>query len=249
VANARILAIEIEEIPVEAHNSIGKIERYYGLLKRAFKIITADLGISLAPEYVLQIAVKAVNDTAGHDGLIPTFLIFGIYPRLSPSSPPSPSLIIRANAMRKTMAEVRKLKARRQMTDALFQRNGPSVAKVKQLLLQSKVRVWRESGGWIGPHRLLAYADNDNACIIEINSKSIIFRITIVKPYHRNEHIMKPPSRTVVHEGPDDDDNQNKNYTPKPEIPQPRRRGRPLESKNKPKDVPSAHITQKKWII
>jgi hypothetical protein len=147
VANARILAIEIEEVPIEAHNSIGKIERYHGPLKRAFEVITADLGTSLAPEYVLQMAVKAVNDTAGHDGLVPTLLMFGTYSRFSPSSPPLPSLIVRANAVRKAMAKVRKLKARRQMTDALSQRNGPSVAEVKQLPLQNEVRVWRESGG------------------------------------------------------------------------------------------------------
>jgi hypothetical protein len=53
VANARILAIEIEKVPIEAHNSIGKIERYHGPLKRAFEVITANLGTSLAPEYVL----------------------------------------------------------------------------------------------------------------------------------------------------------------------------------------------------
>jgi hypothetical protein len=111
--------------------------------------------------------------------------------------------------------------------------------------LQSKIRVWRKSGSWIGPYRLLAYADNSNACIVEINGKPVTFRITIVKPYHRDEHTMEPPPRTVVHKGPNDDDNQNKNYIPEPETPQPRRRGRFLGSKNKPKDVPSAYMTQK----
>jgi hypothetical protein len=147
VANARILAIEVEEVLIKAHNSIGKIERYHGPLKRAFEVITANLGISLAPEYVLQMAVKAVNDTAGHDGLVPIFLVFGTYSRLLSSSPSLLSLTVRANVVRKAMAEVRKLKARRQVTDALSQRNGPSVAEIKQLPLQNKVRVWRESGG------------------------------------------------------------------------------------------------------
>jgi hypothetical protein len=147
VANARILAIEIEEVPVKAHNSIGKIEQYHSSLKRAFEVITANLGISLAPEYVLQMAVKAVNDTAGHDGFVPTVLMFETYPRLSSSLLPLPSLIIRANAVRKAMAEIRKLKARRQITDAFSQRNGSFVAKVKQLPLQNEVRIWRESGG------------------------------------------------------------------------------------------------------
>jgi hypothetical protein len=147
VANARILAIEIEEVPIKAYNSISKIKQYHGPLKRAFEVITADLGISLAPEYVLQMAVKTVNDTAGHDSLIPTFLIFETYSRLSPSSPSLLSLIVRANAIRKTMTEIRKLKAKRQVTDAFSQRNGPFVAEVKQLPLQNEVRIWRESGG------------------------------------------------------------------------------------------------------
>jgi hypothetical protein len=246
VSNARILAIEVEEVPVEAYTSIGKIERYHGPLKRAFEVIIANLGTSLAPEYVLQMAVKAVNDTAGHDGFIPTFLMFETYPRLSPLLPLLPSLIVRANAVRKAMAEVRKPKARRQITDALFQRNGPSVAEVKQLPLQNKIRVWRESGSWTGSYRLLVHADDGNACIIKINGKPIIFRITVVKPYYRDEHIIKPPPRTVVHKSPNDDDNQDKNYTPKPETPQPRRRGRLFKSKNKLKNVPSAYITQKK---
>jgi hypothetical protein len=33
------MAIKIKEVPIEAHNSIGKVERYYTLLRRAYKII------------------------------------------------------------------------------------------------------------------------------------------------------------------------------------------------------------------
>jgi hypothetical protein len=76
VANARIMAIEIEEVPVEAHNSIGKIERYHGPLKRAFEIISANLGNTITPDHVLQMTVKAVNDTTGPDGLVPTLLVW-----------------------------------------------------------------------------------------------------------------------------------------------------------------------------
>jgi hypothetical protein len=32
---------------------------------------------------MLQLAVKAVNDTASPNGLVPTLLVFGAYPRLS----------------------------------------------------------------------------------------------------------------------------------------------------------------------
>jgi hypothetical protein len=109
--NAKIMAIKIEEIPVEAYYSIGKIEKYHALVKRAFEVITADLGNIITPEHVLQMAVKAVNNTAGPNGLVPTLLVFGIFPRISHELPPSSSITARGEAMRKAMAEVHKLKA------------------------------------------------------------------------------------------------------------------------------------------
>jgi hypothetical protein len=135
VGNARILAIEIKEIPVKAHYSIGRIKKYHGPIRRAFEIITANLGNDITPDNALQMAVKAVNDTAGPNGFVPTFLVFETYPRLSPSLPPSPSIIARAAAVRKAMAEVRKLKAERQVAEAFATRNGPNVAEVAQLPL------------------------------------------------------------------------------------------------------------------
>ncbi|KAF1828074.1 hypothetical protein BDW02DRAFT_538695, partial [Decorospora gaudefroyi] len=41
--NATSLAIEVKEVPVEAHNSIGKVERYHAVIRRAFDIITCEL--------------------------------------------------------------------------------------------------------------------------------------------------------------------------------------------------------------
>jgi hypothetical protein len=38
-------------------------------------------------------AVKAVNDTAGPNGLVPTLLVYGAYPRISNLGPPTPSII------------------------------------------------------------------------------------------------------------------------------------------------------------
>ena len=41
-------------------------------------------------------AVKAVNNTAGPDGLVPTLLVYGAYLRISNLDPPAPSIIERA---------------------------------------------------------------------------------------------------------------------------------------------------------
>ena len=64
-------------------------------------------------------AVKAVNDTAGPDGLVPTLLVFGAYPRMVATDPPAPSISQRASAIRKAMDEVIKLRAKMQVNNAL----------------------------------------------------------------------------------------------------------------------------------
>ena len=73
------MAIEVKEVPVKAHNSVGKVEWYYMLLCCAYKIISSELK-GASEELTLQIAVKAVNDSAGPNGLIPILLVFSAYP-------------------------------------------------------------------------------------------------------------------------------------------------------------------------
>ena len=41
-------------------------------------------------------AVKAVNNTASLDGLVPTLLVYGAYPRISNLDPPALSIIEQA---------------------------------------------------------------------------------------------------------------------------------------------------------
>jgi hypothetical protein len=100
------MAIEVKKVPVEAYNSIGKVKRYHAPIRRAFDVITADLSKEVSAENALQMAVKTVNNTAGPNGLVLTLLVFGTYFRLSFTSTPTPSIIARAKAVRKAMAEV-----------------------------------------------------------------------------------------------------------------------------------------------
>jgi hypothetical protein len=57
-------------------------------------------------------AIKAVNDTAGPDGLVPTLLVYGAYPQISNLDPPAPSVTDRAAVIQKAMAEIVKLRAK-----------------------------------------------------------------------------------------------------------------------------------------
>ena len=40
-------------------------------------------------------AIKAVNNTAGPNGLVPTLLVYGAYLRIGKLDPPTPSIIDR----------------------------------------------------------------------------------------------------------------------------------------------------------
>jgi hypothetical protein len=96
---------------------------------------------------ILQMAVKAINNLAGPDGIVPILLVFGAYPRLTKIDPPSPSVTKRAEAIRAATKEVRRLYVERQVKDALAMRNGPDTKNTLDLPLQSDVRVWREKEG------------------------------------------------------------------------------------------------------
>ncbi|KDN64951.1 putative conserved hypothetical protein [Colletotrichum sublineola] len=173
------LSIDVKEMPIEAHNSIGKVERYHSPLRRAYKILR-DEGI--AAEVALQLAVKAINDTAGPDGFVPTLLVFGAYPRVCDSPPPSATIARRAEAVRKAMEGVRQIHAKRQVNEASTTRNGPNATDTVALPLQSMVRVWHEKDGWQGPFRHIA--SNGTECTVNLPHGPRTFRSTVVKPYH-----------------------------------------------------------------
>jgi len=57
-------------------------------------------------------AIKAVNDTAGPNRLVPTFLVYGAYPRISNLGPPTLFITEWAAAIRKVIAKIAKLRAK-----------------------------------------------------------------------------------------------------------------------------------------
>jgi hypothetical protein len=57
-------------------------------------------------------AVKAINDTASSNGLIPTLLVYGAYLRISNLDPPTLFITEWVAVIRKVMAEIVKLWAK-----------------------------------------------------------------------------------------------------------------------------------------
>ena len=258
------LAIQVKEVPVEAHNSVGKVERYHAPLRRAYDILAAELEGMLSPENILQMAVKAVNDSAGPNGLVPTLLVFGAYPRIVEDSPPSPNMAIRAEAIRKATRELRQMQAKRQMNDALAMRNGPDISAIHALPLQSDVRVFREGHGWTGPFKLLSI--DGEKCILDMPSGPTAFRSVVVRPFLTDKDAAEEVEDSIVvdmtplitgHEpesnepqpqGSNEDDEPlpPQRRQPRQILIQKRTKGRPKGSKNK---EPKGSIAKRRKAI
>ena len=90
---------------------------------------------------------KAVNDTAGPDGIVLTLLVFGAYPRITQWDTLAASIAARAKAIEQAMEAVRQCYTARKVTEALRIRNRPRTSHLADLPVNSDVLVWREGKG------------------------------------------------------------------------------------------------------
>jgi hypothetical protein len=86
------------------------VKRYYSPLYYIYYIIIAEL-LDINKDIALQMAFKAINDSIGPNGLIPTLLVFRAYLYIVKSDTPNPIVVKRAAALKKAIEEVKKLKA------------------------------------------------------------------------------------------------------------------------------------------
>ena len=84
-------------------------------------------------------AVKAVNDTAGPDGLILILLVYRAYLRISNLNSFAPFIIDRAVVIRKVIAEIIKLRAKQTVNKALYYRNRLDTTLIHNFLFNSEV--------------------------------------------------------------------------------------------------------------
>ena len=88
------------------------------------------------------------------------------------------------------MDEVRKLRVKRQVNNALYTRNGPKVDAVYNLLLNSLVLIWREGNAgkissWTGLYNLLSI--NGETYVVNQPSGYTSFRSIAVKLFYTEE--------------------------------------------------------------
>ena len=98
-------------------------------------------GCVLNKKIILQMTVKAINNIASPNGLVPTLLVFRAYSHMSKFDSPTPTITQHATIIKNTMKKVQKIRAEKQVADVLNQRNRPEpiVSIIYDLLLDLSV--------------------------------------------------------------------------------------------------------------
>jgi hypothetical protein len=178
------MTIIIKAIFVEAHWSIDVVKRYHAELRRAYQMIFDDLE-TVSKKIVLQMIVKAINDTVDFDELMLTLLMFGTYLRMHVMNSSISSIIQRIIAIEKAMIEIRKIRVERQIVDALIIRKSSIIISIHDLFLNSDVLVWRDNlnqrDKWTESFKLLDI--DDETCKIVLSSESTDFRSIVIKSF------------------------------------------------------------------
>lgn len=157
------------------------VERYHTPLRRAYKIIRAEIPNSSKGE-VLQYAVRSINDSVGPDRLVPTLLVYGSLPRLGlPTDKPAPGTYERAVAVRKASEQMSRYFAQRQLKDALYSRNGPYVLDIHKTPLCGKVIVYRtKNNSKHGSFKLLGI--DGETCTVQYPDVRNVFEVQLCDP-------------------------------------------------------------------
>jgi hypothetical protein len=185
------MKIRINIVFVKTHHSINMIERYYESFRCIYVIIVAKI-VEIDFNAILRISFKAFNNLTDLDDLIFILLVFKAYFRMIEMNVFSSTIIQRSIVMRKTMNEIRKLIATRQLNDALNIQNDSFSTLIHDISLNLDVLVYREkndnqSKSWKDSFKFLNI--NDESAIIELSSDSTKFRSTMIKSYYDDDHL------------------------------------------------------------
>jgi hypothetical protein len=126
-------------------------------------------------------AIKAINDTASPNRLVPTLLVYRAYLRINNLDPPAPFIMEQVAVIQKAIAEIVKLWAKQASNSALYYCNRPDITLVYNLPLNFKVLVWCKSGNWTRLYCLLAV--ENEIYYIQLPSRLTSFKSTSIKLY------------------------------------------------------------------
>ena len=174
--------IEIGISGVEAHNSLGIGEQLHAPLGRIYRKIKNDFP-QIPPHILLKLAVKAMNDTNGENGLVLSLLDFGIIPGFPIISSHLPTHRERMKALSEAQMEMNSIISERRVSKILH-RNIPQ-ATDQVYRVGEDVLVYREGPDqWMGPF-IVSKVQDKRITIFDQNRLERTFSVQQVKPYRR----------------------------------------------------------------
>jgi Reverse transcriptase (RNA-dependent DNA polymerase) len=215
------VGVTIKLSPFESHNSLGQNERLHSPLRRCFLKIRNDIP-SLPDDVALRVAVKAINDTVGPNGLIPTLLVFGTMPQLplmQGTLSPYTGQEQRDHALRTATAEYRKYVSERRLQTALRAKTATAMTCIHQP--GDRVLVYRERPQlWEGPYSVVM--QDGKIVTVKLNDETSQqrFNVSNVKPYQPPDipstvipdHLQKPSHQPSLNDHADSVDEESLVY-------------------------------------
>lgn len=163
---------------VESHNSLGAGEQYHAPLRRIYLKIRTDHP-KIAKETTLRLAIKAMNDTMGPNGSVPSLLVFGCLPRFPSVNSKVPEQVERMDALQAARREMETITAETRIRKALSSR----VPRNADLIISpgDSVRVFRETDRrYIGPFKVIR-VDDKQVYVLDGN-REVQYNITQILP-------------------------------------------------------------------
>jgi hypothetical protein len=98
-------------------------------------------------QFILQITIKAVNNTAGPNSLVPTLLMFNTYPQITTTNTLFLTVTKHGKAIAKAIKQIAELHAKKQVTNVLKQQNRPNISNTLNVLINKDVLVYKKDKG------------------------------------------------------------------------------------------------------
>jgi hypothetical protein len=111
------------------------------MIAENLEINESDNETRINEEIILQMIVKAINDTTDFDELMSTLLVFDVYSRMHAMNSSNSFITQRALIIEKVMMKIKKFRAERQVADALNTRNESIITSIHDLSLNSNVLI------------------------------------------------------------------------------------------------------------
>lgn len=188
--------IDVARSGIEAHSSLGIGERYHQPLRNTYRKAKLSMASHIPDSSILAMCVKAMNDTLGPEGLVPSALVFGVYPSthvFEEPRDPKPTLQERAKLANTIRAEMDSQMALLRVNRALRHDVPPASDSVyeigDQVLVFREKQVNNRIGEWLGPFTVCGVNMDSKLVYVHLKESESpkAFGLAQVKKYHPPE--------------------------------------------------------------